>query len=119
MFRTAVLSMVLTVAAGPSVTLLCRTWCNPHVAVASGCHHEDRSTSVSTAGGDRCKDVVLRAGALLREDVRRGVFSPRGERAISVLRYQFARSTIDARLGPEPGRDWSLDKRPLTTALRI
>ena len=117
-FRAAVLSIVLTLAVGPNAALLCRTWCDQQVATASRCHHETSTTSPNVAGDDSCDSSVLSA-AFLREDVRRGVSPPDGDQAIPIPRYQVACSTIDARPGHEPGREWSLEKRPLSTALRI
>jgi hypothetical protein len=117
-FRLAALSIALTVAAGPSATLLCRTWCDPQAA-ATRCH-EDAFTSPSVVADDGCDKLVLSSAAFVREDVRRrGVSSSGGEHAIPVPRYQLARLTTDESLGHKPGRDWSLEKQPLETALRI
>jgi hypothetical protein len=88
-------------------------------AAVSECHHENSSTTPSVAGDESCNNVVLVAAAVLREDVRRGVSSPGGEHAIPVPRCQLAPSTINVWLGHEPGRDSSLEKQPLVTALRI
>lgn len=119
MFRTALLSIVFALAVGQNVTLLCKTWCSAHAAAASGRHHEDSSTGLSVASDDSCDKVVAGATAILREDVWRGVSSPDANRAIPVPRYQLARLTIDACLGQEPWRESSLERRPLSTALRI
>jgi hypothetical protein len=118
-FRAVVLSIVFSLAVGQDVALLCRTWCDAHVAAASECHHKDSSARPSVAGNEHCDNVVVAATAVLREDVRRDVSSQGANQAIPVPRYQFAQSTIDARSGQEPWRAWSLEKRPLTTALRI
>jgi hypothetical protein len=119
MFRIAVLSFVLTLAAGPSAALLCRTGCDPQGAAASGRPHHDPSTSPSVVGDDSCDNVALGPAAVLREDVRRGVSAPDAGHAILVPRYQLADVTSNARPGREPGREWSLDHRPLSTALRL
>lgn len=118
-FRAVVLSIVLTLAVGPNATLLCGTLCDPPAAAASACHDEDPATSPSVGGDDSCDHVVLNAAAFLREDVRRGVFAPDAGHAILVPCYQLAHSTTDARPGQEPGPEWSLDQRPVSTALRI
>jgi hypothetical protein len=74
---------------------------------------------VSVAGDDCCDNGMLGVGEFLRQDVQRGVSSPDEGHAIPILRYQVGSSTIDARPGHEPGREWSLEQRPLQTVLRI
>jgi hypothetical protein len=111
-------SIVVSLAVGQNVALLCRTWCDAVAATASECHHKNSSTTPSVAGDEDCGTVVLAATALLREDVRRDVSSHTNQ-AIPVPRYQLAQLTIDARLGQKPWREWSLEQRPLSTALRI
>jgi len=118
-FRAVVLSVVLILAVGQNAALLCRAWCHPQAAAASGGHHEEPANSPSVADDDSCDHVVLSVAAFLREGVRRGVSSPDGNHAAPVPHYQLAHSTTDARLGQEPGREWSLEERPLATALRI
>jgi hypothetical protein len=71
------------------------------------------------AGNENCDNVVVAATAVLREDALRGVSSQHASQAIPVPRYQLAQLTIDTRPGREAGREWSLAKRPLSTALRI
>ena len=117
MVRAAVLSIVLTLAGGPNAFLLCETFCLT-AAAGNGCHHEAPVTSPSLANEDRCDDVVLSA-IFLREDVRGVVSVPNSERAIPVLPYQLARPASLARPDHEPGREWSLDKRPLPSVLRL
>lgn len=116
-FRTAVFSIVFSLAVGQNVGLLCRTWCDAHVAPATECHHKNSSTTPTIGGDEDCGNPVA-ATAVLR-DIRRNVVSQDPNQAIPVLRYQFARLTIDAGPDPEPGRDWSLEQRPLATPLRI
>lgn len=119
MFHAAVLSVVLIVAVGPNASLLCRPWCVPHAATASGRHHEAPPISPSVAGDDRCNDGVPSVAVIFREHVRRGVSASDVDHAMVVPRFQIAPSTTAARSGQEPGREWSLEKRPLATALRI
>ena len=71
------------------------------------------------AGDEDCGKLAVAAAAVLREDVRRDVSSQDTNQAIPVPRYQLARLTLDARPGQEPWCAWSLEKRPLSTALRI
>lgn len=116
MFRAALVSIVFSLTVGQNVALLCRTWCDALAAAASECHHKNSSTTPSVAGDEDCGKVVVAATAVLREDVRRDASS---QDTIPVPRYQLAQLTIDERPGQEPWREWSLEKRPLLTALRI
>ena len=50
--RAALLSIVLTVAAGQSVSLMYTVWCHPHEAATNGCEHQDPTTSPSAIGPD-------------------------------------------------------------------
>lgn len=115
--RAAVLSIVLTLAVGQNAPLLlCRAWCDQQAAAASGCHHQNPAPSLSMAGDDSCDNVLI--AAFLREQVRRGVSSPDRDHAIPVLLYQLAPSATDVRPGQQPGRECSLETRPLSTVLR-
>lgn len=118
MFRTALLSIVFSLAVGQNVALLCSTWCGEHTT-ASGCHHKHSSTTPSMAGDESCGSMVVAVTAVVREDLRRGAPSPDANQAIPAQRYQVAQLTIDARPGQEPWSASSLEKRPLSTALRI
>ena len=113
------LSIVLSLAVGQDLPLLCRTWCAGHAVVASESHHTNSSRMPGVAGSENCDDVVVASTAVLREDVRRDVSSRNANQAIPVPRYQLAQLTIGAGPGQEPWREWSLEKGPLSTALRI
>jgi hypothetical protein len=117
-FRAAVLSIVLAMTGTPTATLLCRTWCDPSAAAASGCHHEGLATVTIVAGQDGCRNTVLSATSIVQENARR-TLSPGREYALPLPRYQLAPSTVDTRL--RLGVDWdrSLANQPLTPALRI
>ena len=118
-FRASLLSIVISLAVGQNVSLLCRTWCAAEAAGAGECHHTSSSPRPMVAGEKSCDNVVT-AGILgFREDVRRGVSSHDPSQAIPVPRYQLTELTIDARRGQEPWRKSSLDGRPLSVALRI
>jgi hypothetical protein len=116
MFRAVVFSIALTVAAGPSVALLCGTWCDRQATAASGSRHEEPATSV--AAGDSCDSMALSAAAFLREKGRRGVSAPEAGHAVLVPRYQLARSATEPNPHHKPGL-WSLEIPPLATVLRI
>lgn len=117
-FRAALVSIVFSLAVGQNIALLCRTWCDARVAAASECHHRNSSTTPSVAGDEDC-EVVVAAPVVLREDVRRGVSSQDPNQAIPVPRYHLAQFRIEAQPAQEPWRGWSLEQRPLSTALRI
>ena len=118
MFRAALFSIVVSLATGQDVALLCRTWCDAETAAATECHHKDSSPTPNVAGGKRC-DPMMAVTVAVTEDVRRGVLSPDGNPPILVRPYQLSRLTIEARLGQEPWRESPLDTSPLSTALRI
>jgi hypothetical protein len=119
MSQAVVLSIVLTLAVGQNLTLLCRTWCDAHeAAAASECHHKNSSPAPSVAGDDNCDNLAALATAVLR-DVRRDVSPQDANETIPVPRYLLGQLTVDTRLGQEAGREWSLEERPLSTALRI
>jgi hypothetical protein len=117
-FRATLVSIVLTLAVGQDVTLLCRVWCDAPLAAASGCHYED-TIDVPSVTGDRSCDYVLGASAFLREEARRTVAGPDAAPALVVSRAQIAQLTIGARPDWEPTREWSLTRQPVSTALRI
>ena len=72
----------------------------------------------SVAGDEDCDNVVVAVIAVLREDVLRDAPSQDANQAIPVRRYQLA-LTIAPRPGQDPWRAWTLEKRPLSTSLRI
>jgi hypothetical protein len=88
-FRALVLSIALTVAAGPSAAMLCRTWCNPQAFGADGCNHAASTASTSVAADDTCE----RPGAQRRRLCPRGCAA---RRVLSGLRA--------SRSPPSPGR---------------
>ena len=119
MFRATVLSFVLILLAGPSAGVLCKAWCNPAEAAATGCHHQHPSPSATLTGTDDCGKVALSSAVLAKEDVRRTLSSPDTRHAVLVPRYQYSVSTSEAHPGDEPGCASPLAQRPLVTALRI
>ena len=118
MFRAVVFSIALTVAAGPSATLLCGTWCDRPAAAATGCRHEDPATSPTVAAGGSCDSMALSSVAFLREEARRGKSASEAAHAVLVRRYQLAHSTTKPSPHHQPGL-WSLEIPPLPTVLRI
>lgn len=68
MFRAVVLSVVLTLVAGPHVSLACNIWCHSE-AGSTGCEHPGRTLGL--AADDDCPDPTSSATANVPDDVRR------------------------------------------------
>jgi hypothetical protein len=69
--RLAVFSIVLTIATGPTATLLCHASCDLDSARrASGCHQMDRATSITIAGQDPCDSAIATTALVAAESVR-------------------------------------------------
>jgi hypothetical protein len=118
-FRAAVLSIVLTLVAGPNASLLCAVWCHPEAATAGPCEeHPDPTSTPSITGNDSCPDIVASSTAVVREDVRREV-SAAAQQAVLVARLQFAPPPRHSASARESGQRSTLDVRPLAVALRI
>jgi hypothetical protein len=119
-FRAALLSIVLSLAIGQDLTLLCSTtWCDAKVAVGSECHHKSSSHTPNVAGDKRCDNVEAGVAATLREDVRRGVPFQDANHVVPVPRFQLVQLTTDVRRGQEPWRKSSVERPALPTTLRI
>lgn len=116
MFRATVLSIVLTFGGGPSVSLFCEAWCDPDVAAERGCHHEDHGSSTSVANDDACQDTIQET-VVLKNDVRRRVFSEGAGCVALVTHFQLAPAAARLCLIEDHGR--ADLKRPQTTPLRI
>lgn len=117
MFRAALFSIVLTLAAGQSASLLCEVWC--HDATSAGCPHQDPTTSLSVGVDDSCTNVVVVAAAFVGEDARRTDPGPYAKNAPVVPRFRFAAPPTDSGSGYEAGRLLLLEARPLLIPLRI
>ena len=119
MFRSTVLSIVLTLMAGPNASILCKAWCDLADAAAQECHHRDATTLTALTCTDDCDNPVFTRAVLLKEDVRRRVSSPDTHQAPIVPRYQYFASKRGTHICDEPGRGSPLAQQPLVTALRI
>jgi hypothetical protein len=118
-FQAVVLSIVLTLAVGPNAAVLCNVWCHLHEAAATGCHHQDATASPRVTGDDHCNDVAAITPTFVREDVRPSLSAPDVLHALVGPRLDFIPSPSVTRADHEPAQDWPLEKRPLSTALRI
>ena len=115
MFRATLLSIVFSLA-GQDPGLLCRIWCESQ---ATECHQENSSTSAVVAGDESCGHALLAVSAILSEDVPRGLASSDAHRTIPVRTHQVDPLTIAEPPPGDLGRLWALEKRPLSSALRI
>lgn len=118
-FRTAVLSIVLTFVAGPNASLLCAVWCHPEPAAAGPCEHRDPTGTPSVTTNHGCPEIAAGTAALVREEVRRGVSTSDGQHAVVVPPFHFVPPPTPPEFGPEPGQHPPLEARPLVLALRI
>jgi hypothetical protein len=118
MFRALVVSIVLTVVAGPSAAMLCRAWCSAHAATVNGCNHSTPTAWTNVVADDTCDDVWIGAAAFVREDVG-GVSAPDGHRAVVVANHQPADIAIYERHRQDFRHGGSLENRPFSTALRL
>ena len=119
MFRVAILSVALSLAAGSNATLLCEAWC-ALPAATNECHDERApSDSPSLVSGHHCGEGAPDGTTFLKEDVRRGGSFSNADLAIAVARDQFTPPRTGARLDREPPNLQSLQRRLLKTALRI
>ena len=118
MFRATVLSIILTMVAGPNASVLCKAWCDPAAAAATKCHHEHGSVSATLTGTDDCGRAVPHSEVVVKEDARRGAPSSDPQQAVMVPRHHRAISSSEAHAGNGARCTWSLAQRPLVTALR-
>lgn len=118
-FRATVLSIALVFAAGPSASLLCKAWCDPHSAAISGCHHEGSGSSTSVTRDHTCRDSIQGSAAFLKEHLRGRASSGGTSSAGAVTQYQIAPVATSERLIDDHGRAPTGLKRPLNTPLRI
>lgn len=118
MFRAVLFSIVLLLATGQNVSMVCQTWC-PDATAASGCHRRHATDSLTLSGDDSCDDRAPSDSAVLREDARRSVSAPNADHALAVPRYQWPPATAGTRPDQEVELLPSLETRPLETVLRI
>jgi hypothetical protein len=94
--RVTVLSIVLALATGPSLSVLCRVWCDQAAAPASGCHPQDDTASTRVAAGHSCPDQAL-SQAVMQEDLQRRISPDSRDWAAAVPRFQMTLAAFDVR----------------------
>ena len=120
MFRTALVTIVLTLTLGQTSGLLCPIWCHAEESVTTGCPHtpndatEGGMTAPAIDAGDACAELAAPA-AFVREDSRRGAF------AVAALPpaplHSFQRTSRPSVLAPATSA--ALSAVPLVSPLRI
>jgi hypothetical protein len=118
-FRAAVVSIVLTLAAGQSAALLCSVWCHPPEAGTDACEHQHQATLPSATGNDSCTQLAAGVTAFVREDVQRGVSAPDAKHGVVVAGLQFAPPPAHSTSGRQLRQQTPLRASPLILALRI
>ena len=118
-FRAAVLSIVLAMAVGPNVSLLCDAWCHPAAARMGACEHRQPTSAASLSGRDCCPDIGARPVALVRDDVRRWVSPPPRQHAIPVPSFQLITPSTRAGFGGNSGTHPTFDAKTVVSALRL
>ena len=122
MTRIVALSIMLTLAAGPSATLLCRVACEHTAspqAAGSGCHHVGSGAAATFRDTDTgsCDDL-LALTPLARVDLRM-ISGSEGQAAVIGPRRHFTASIVHSSARINPAGDRPLDRRLLITTLRI
>jgi hypothetical protein len=121
MVHAILFTLVLTIAAGQSASLLCVSWCVPQADLAAaGCHdHALPSTSTSVAPVHTCDDPGNAPEAVVPDDGRRHVQAPASVHVVPAFEHHVALVTHVGDVGhwatPQPARA----NRPLVTTLRI
>ena len=113
-FRAALLSIVLTLAAGQDAALLCSVWCHSGGGMAGACEHQ----MPGVLANDDCA-VNVNPVIFVREDGGRSVSAPDVAGAIAVARFAFTPPTAGTLSVYEPNSRLLLELRPLVLALRI
>jgi hypothetical protein len=116
--RAAVLSIVLTLANGQDVALLCRVLCDPVHTTTSECQHQDVGSRTVTARAE-CRHASIADVVLVQEDHVRSISDHGVRHAIVAFRNVIPALKDAMHEGDEPGRAPSSEFRPLITALRI
>ena len=90
------LSIVLAFATGPSLSVLCRAWCDQAAAPASGCHHQDDTAFTRVVANHSCPEQAL-SQAITQENVGRRISPDSGDWTAVVPRFQMTLAAFDVR----------------------
>jgi hypothetical protein len=117
-FRAAILSIVLTLGAGPNTALLCKAWCHTGEGTGNVCEYQMQTASPMVTTDEDCKEAIVGAMAFVREEGQR-ISAHDVQSAAVVQRFTFTPSVPQTRSGYHPGSRLLLETRPLVLALRI
>ena len=117
-FRAALLSIVLTLAAGQNAALLCSVWCHSGGGMAGACEHQTQAATPGVGANDDCA-VNGNPVVFVREDGRRSASAPDVAGAVAVARFAFTPPAAGILSAYEPNSRLLLELRPLVLALRI
>ena len=117
-FRAALLSIVLTLAAGQDAALLCSVWCHSGGGMAGACEHQTQAATPGVGAHDDCA-VNGNPVMFVREDGRRSASAPDVAGAVAVARFAFTPPGAGNLSAYEPNGRLLLELRPLVLALRI
>jgi hypothetical protein len=117
MFRTAVMSIVLMLAAGQNTGMLCDAWCHRVAHMTGACDHLTETPAAGVVAGDDCA-VSGTPIVFVREDARHSS----GEQHVKAASADtpFAIPARALRAVPfDASHDGVFEWRPLAFALRI
>lgn len=118
MVRATILSIVLALVAGPSISLCCGEWFDATTAAAGDCRHDPERSGTQVGRHLECQPIGPSVVAMLREAERRGA-SADGLVAIPGASLQVLVATSRIRAARGAPRAASESRRPLATPLRI
>lgn len=96
MFRAAVLSLALTLASGPNVTLLCSISCHPQQqAMSSECTHQKAIPSPRMSGEDGCPSPAAAATVFVRHETQREWHIGGAQQAVVTRLFRFVPLSAD------------------------
>jgi hypothetical protein len=114
--RAAVLSIVLTLAVGPSANLLCSVWCHRDDTTSAACEHQNATTSPRVTGEDSCRTTPTTAASFTRDEPKR---PQNGDQQGAFVRTSRLAVPLAAAIRPRDGGHSLAAVPPILIALRI
>src|SRR5262245_49167599 len=91
-FRTIVLSLVLTLATGGNLALFCGVSCHPSKGMTAECEHWAETAASGIVANNDCT-ITGNTVVFVREDARRTTLSPDAEGTAVIPRFAFTPPT--------------------------